>query len=224
MLIGSLTTLETSASLDDGLAQLWEHPQVRSELLELLDLLPGRASTTCTRRSSIADVPLAVHARYTRAEILAAFDIGTGAKARSWREGVLWDEASNTDLFAFTLDKSAGSFSPTTRYRDYAISPELIHWESQSGTSLDSPTGRRYISQAESGTNVVLFARLNTARSSVLVPRPGDLRLARRRTPDRDHLAAAPSSARRPLRRVRRRSRLDRRLPGYAMQAATTGR
>ena len=42
MLIGSLTTLKTSASLADGLAELWNHPQVRSELLELLDILPER--------------------------------------------------------------------------------------------------------------------------------------------------------------------------------------
>jgi hypothetical protein len=161
MLVGSLTSLGASASLDDGLVHLWEHPQVRHELLELLALLPERVDHVHAPLN-IADVPIAVYARYTRAEILAAFDIGTGATPRSWREGVLWDEASNTDLFAFTLDKSGGSFSPTTRYRDYAISPELIHWESQSGTSLDSPTGRRYISQAEQETNVVLFARLNT--------------------------------------------------------------
>jgi len=51
----------------------------------------------------------------------------------------------------------------TRRYRDYAISPELVHRESQSATSLDSDTGRRYIGQADRGTNVVLFARLNTA-------------------------------------------------------------
>jgi hypothetical protein len=133
----------------------------RRALRGLLDLLPARIDHILAPLD-IDDVPIAVHARYTRGEILAAFDIGTGAKARSWREGVLWDKDSNTDLFAFTLDKSAGSFSPTTRYRDYAINPELIHWESQSGTSLDSPTGRRYISQAEHGTNVVLFARLNT--------------------------------------------------------------
>ena len=30
-------------------------------------------------------------------------------------------------------------------------------------TSLGSDTGRRYISQAQQGTNVVLFARLSTA-------------------------------------------------------------
>jgi hypothetical protein len=104
-----------------------------------------------------------VHARYTRAEILAAFDVGGSVRPPTWQSGVWWDENSRSDLFAFTLDKSAGSFSPKTRYRDYAISPELIHWESQSVTSLDSDTGRRYISQAEQGTHVVLFARLSIA-------------------------------------------------------------
>jgi hypothetical protein len=162
MLVASLTTLKASASLQDGLNELWNHPQVRRELLEVLDLLPDRVDHLHTALG-IPNVPLAVHARYTRAEILAAFDVGSGVRPSTWQSGVWWDENSQTDLFAFTLDKSAGSFSPTTRYRDYAITPELIHWESQSVTSLDSDTGRRYISQAEGKTNVVLFARLSTA-------------------------------------------------------------
>jgi superfamily II DNA or RNA helicase/HKD family nuclease len=162
MLIGSLTTLKTSDSLAAGLAELWQHPQVRHELVELLDILPERVSHLHAPLA-VEGVPLVVHARYTRAEIMAAFDIGSGVKPTTWQSGVWWDEHSQSDLFAFTLDKSAGSFSPTTRYRDYAISPELIHWESQSATSLNGPTGRRYISQAEHGTNVVLFARLSTA-------------------------------------------------------------
>jgi hypothetical protein len=162
MLVGSLTTLKTSASLTDGVAELWEHPQVRLELKELLALLPERVDHLHAPLG-IEGVPLAVHARYTRAEILAAFDVGAGVKPATWQSGVWWDENSRSDLFAFTLDKSAGSFSPTTRYRDYAINPELLHWESQSATSLDSDTGQRYINQAERGTNVVLFARLSTA-------------------------------------------------------------
>ena len=162
MLIGSLTTLKTSASLGEGIAELWTHPQVRAELLELLDILPERVDHLHAPLG-IPDVPLAVHARYTRTEILAAFDTGSGVKPITWQSGVWWDENSTSDLFAFTLDKSAGSFSPTTRYRDYAISPELIHWESQSATALDSDTGRRYISQAQTDTNVVLFARLSAA-------------------------------------------------------------
>ena len=61
-----------------------------------------------------------------------------------WQTGVYWAPNARADLFAFTLDKTTGQFSPTTRYRDYAISPELIHWESQSVTRADSDTGRRY--------------------------------------------------------------------------------
>lgn len=53
-----------------------------------------------------------------------------------------------------------GHFSPTTRYRDHAISRDLIHWESQSVTRADSPTGRRYQAHAARGSHVVLFARL----------------------------------------------------------------
>ncbi len=41
-------------------------------------------------------------------------------------------------------------------YRDYAISPTLFHWESQSTTSAESKTGRRYL---EGQSNVLLFAR-----------------------------------------------------------------
>lgn len=161
MLVASVTTLPASASFDEALARLWAHPQVRAELIEVLDLLPGRVDHLHTPLG-IADVPLSVHARYTRTEIFAAFGIGEGVKPPTWQSGVWWDAASRTDLFAFTLDKSGRSFSPTTRYRDYAISPELIHWESQSTTSLESETGQRYVHQRANGTNVVMFARLNT--------------------------------------------------------------
>jgi superfamily II DNA or RNA helicase/HKD family nuclease len=161
MLVASLSNLKSSASLVEGFAELWDHPQVRRELLELFDLLPERFNHMHSP-VEIGGVPLVVHARYTRTEILGAFDVGSGLKPTTWQSGCWWDANSASDLFAFTLDKSRGSFSPTTRYRDYAVSPELVHWESQSITSLDSNTGRRYVNQAADGTNVVLFARLNT--------------------------------------------------------------
>jgi hypothetical protein len=46
-----------------------------------------------------------------------------------WQTGVLYVEALPADLLAFMLYKTRGAFSPTTRYRDYAISRDLIHWE-----------------------------------------------------------------------------------------------
>jgi superfamily II DNA or RNA helicase/HKD family nuclease len=155
-------SISTAATLDQALAHIWSHPQVLSELRETLVLLADRVNHV-TPPLGLADVPLRLHARYTRTEILAAFGAGANAKLPEWREGVRWDEASGTDLFAFTLDKSNGNFSPTTRYRDYAISPTLIHWESQSTTSTASPVGQRYINHLERGTNIVLFARLRTS-------------------------------------------------------------
>ncbi|WP_300048189.1 DUF3427 domain-containing protein [Trueperella sp.] len=47
----------------------------------------------------------------------------------------------------------------TTLYRDYAISPSRFHWESQSTTGENSPTGQRYIYHASRGSDVVIFVR-----------------------------------------------------------------
>jgi hypothetical protein len=134
---------------------------VRAELLEVLAILRGRVAYL-DHPLGLGPVPLALHSRYTRTEVLAAFRTAAGARPPTWQTGVWWDKETQTDLFAFTFDKSVGGFSPTTRYRDYAISPELIHWESQSATASDSRTGQRYINHREAGTNVVLFARLRT--------------------------------------------------------------
>jgi hypothetical protein len=105
-------------------------------------------------------VPLQVHGRYSRIEILAAFGIGSGAKVAPWQTGVYWADEAKADLLAFTLDKTSGQFSPTTRYRDYAISRDLVHWESQSVTRADGETGQRYQKHVELGSSVQLFARL----------------------------------------------------------------
>ena len=111
-------------------------------------------------RWEYATVPLLVHARYTRDEILAGFGIGTNARVMPWQAGVYWAQQAKADLFAFTLDKTSGQFSATTRYRDYAISRDLIHWESQNATRADGETGTRYQRHEQMGTSIMLFARL----------------------------------------------------------------
>jgi hypothetical protein len=162
MLVGSLIPakkISRDTSLREGAALVWAHPQVRAELLDLLDALAARIEHVALPLTTHPDVPLAVHARYTRIEILAAFNVGEGTRVSPWQTGVYWAAESRADLFAFTLDKTTGQFSPTTRYRDYAISPELIHWESQSVTRAESETGRRYQQHAADGSSVMLFAR-----------------------------------------------------------------
>jgi len=158
--MGKVATATTS--LEDGCAVLWAHPQIRAELIELLTVLRTRLQHVPHALTSHPHVPLQVHASYSRIEILAAFDVGDGARVAPWQTGVYWAKEAGADLLAFTLDKTSGQFSPTTRYRDYAISRDLIHWESQSVTRADSETGLRYQHHAQQGTNVMLFARLRT--------------------------------------------------------------
>jgi hypothetical protein len=106
-----------------------------------------------------------VQGHYTRAEVEAAYcfaeTCGYGVLSTNapWihREGVLWHQASATDLLFITLRKSAALFSPSTRYRDLALGPSLFHWESQSTTTASSATGQRYIHHADRGSRVLLF-------------------------------------------------------------------
>ncbi|AKT42501.1 DUF3427 domain-containing protein [Chondromyces crocatus] len=149
-------------SLADACALLWRHPQVRAELRALLDAQACRIQHLPLALTTHPDVPLQVHARYTRIEILAAFGLGDGAKVAPWQTGVYWAKEASADLLAFTLDKTTGQFSPTTRYRDYAISRDLIHWQSQSVTRADSETGLRYQRHAQLGSSIMLFARLRS--------------------------------------------------------------
>ena len=109
-------------------------------------------------------VPLRVHGRYSRAEVMAAFSVldkarDPGGVPRNHREGVLWHEPSQCDLLFVTLNKSEALFSPTARYRDLALGPSLFHWESQSVTTAASPTGQRYIHHEARGSRVLLFVR-----------------------------------------------------------------
>jgi superfamily II DNA or RNA helicase/HKD family nuclease len=161
MLVASLVdeAVGREASLYEGAQLLWEHPEVLAEVRELLAILARRIGHLPIHLSTHADVPLEIHARYTRIEILAAFGVGERAKIPRWMTGVYWAREAQTDLLPFTLDKTSGQFSPRTRYRDYAIDRTLIHWESQSGTRANGETGRRYQQHASMGTSVMLFGR-----------------------------------------------------------------
>jgi len=152
-------------SPDKGWQKILEHPQVCDELTQLLDVLLEQTDHLNHSIDQIPDCPLQVHGSYTRLEILAATMQGkqNEISVKQWREGCLWAKDEKADLLAFTLDKTDGAFSPTTRYKDYAISRELMHWESQSTTADTSETGNRYQRHATLGTSILLFARRQTS-------------------------------------------------------------
>jgi hypothetical protein len=60
------------------------------------------------------------------------------------REGKHFSQRHKVELLFVTLDKSEGNYTPTTLYDDYPISPSRFHWQSQSTTHEDHPTGKRY--------------------------------------------------------------------------------
>ncbi len=151
--------LPRNATVQQGIELLWRHPQVLAELDELLGVLAGRVDHVHAPLLTHPDCPLQVHARYARLEILAGFGLAPNAKVPAWQSGVYDAEAAAADLLAFTLDKSGRGFTPTTRYRDYAINRRLVHWESQSTTRADGATGRRYRTHAAQGRHILLFAR-----------------------------------------------------------------
>ncbi|WP_205162253.1 DUF3427 domain-containing protein [Arthrobacter roseus] len=153
---------KTFASYDDGLNQLRKYRFVCGEITQLVKL--GVAASRHAGKSlglGLQHIPLLSHATYRREEILAALSFGSfelGANAQH-REGVAWCPRTATDAFFVTLNKNDKNHTATTMYKDYAISPELFHWESQNSTSTSSPVGRRYLDRGSQGSHVLLFTR-----------------------------------------------------------------
>ena len=161
MLLFSLWPNGGFESYDEMLDRLRLETAARDELLPVIDMAFDAARhLTTPLEGGLARFPLRIHARYQREEVLAALDYAHLDRVpSSFREGVLHSDAWNADAFFVTLRKSETEYSPTTMYRDYAISPELFHWESQSTTSVNSPTGQRYLNHASRGSHVLIFAR-----------------------------------------------------------------
>ncbi len=157
-----LVTLWGLRSAPDDMDAAWrglfDAPAVVDELRETLPLLRERIARPSLPLPD-ADVPLRLHATYGRDEILAAFGRLAPGERYSHQAGPWWHEPARTEVLFITLAKTEAHYSPTTLYRDYAISRELFHWESQNTTRVDSPAGRRYLEQRTNGVRVLLAVR-----------------------------------------------------------------
>lgn len=165
LLVPLLSPRKGELALSRALELIWDAPPLRDELVQMLNVR-RECIDHLHRGQPVVDVPLFTHAYYARDEVLAAYGVSTVEEPLPLQAGVYWDEVSKTNLLFVTLDKSDSTFSPTTRYRDYAISERLFHWESQGGTSDTSPTGLRYIEQRSNGTRVALFCREKRRQSN----------------------------------------------------------
>lgn len=93
-----------------------------------------------------------------RREAQTALGDWTESAKPSSREGVR-RVGADTELLFVTLVKEEKHFSPSTRYRDFAVSQRLFHWQSQCNTGPESMAGRRCIEQATNGNRFLLFVR-----------------------------------------------------------------
>ncbi|MBQ2964177.1 MAG: DUF3427 domain-containing protein [Clostridia bacterium] len=141
--LDNLYTLSDSTTLIGELISLFQY---RYEQIDFIDE-PVDLGFNC---------PLDLHCTYTRDQLLVAMDF---MKPSTVREGVKWLPEKQLDVFFVTLNKSDKDYSPTTMYNDYSINESLFHWQSQSTTAADSPTGQRYIHHRDKGTKVLLFVR-----------------------------------------------------------------
>ena len=140
----------------DNLYTLSDCPVLLGEMVELLQYNYNHIDFIDEPVNLGFDCPLDLHCTYTRDQILVALDF---MKPSTVREGVKWLPEKQTDVFFVTLNKADKDYSPTTMYNDYSINSELFHWQSQSTTAENSPTGQRYIHHKEKGTKVLLVVR-----------------------------------------------------------------
>lgn len=144
------------SSLMEGVTRVRNNPVLCKEMVDLLLYNYNKIDFIDTPIQLGFDCPLDLHCTYTRDQILTAFDF---LKPATVREGVKYLPDKKIDLFFITLNKSDKDYSPTTMYNDYSINDVLFHWQSQSTTGEDSPTGQRYIHHQKMGSRVLLFVR-----------------------------------------------------------------
>ena len=136
---------------------LSDSPVLLEELLELLHLRFDAIDFIDQPVDLGFDCPLDVHCTYTMRQIVSALDYHNFSSLAG--VGVRYLPEKNVDIFFVTLNKADKDYSPTTMYQDYSINETLFHWQSQSTTAANSPTGQRDIHHRELGTKILLFVR-----------------------------------------------------------------
>jgi hypothetical protein len=133
---------------------------LRRELRALLEAISTRVvGLTPTPGVAVPEgVPLALHRVYTSGQLFAAFGLDS-----IWRAtppaGVAWIPESRSYIMLVTLEKYADSFTERTRYRDYAISPSVFHWQSQATARPDRGDGIHVVEARDGEATMWLFVR-----------------------------------------------------------------
>ena len=146
-------------SLEKSILQIGNNLVLVEEIKEILEFLIDNIDFKELPIELPYEQPLKLHSRYTRDQILTAFQFSSFTKKSSNREGTALNIDLNTELLFINLIKSEENFSPTTMYDDYAVNELLFHWQTQNSARPDKGKGLSYIKHQEENKRILLFVR-----------------------------------------------------------------
>ena len=157
--------------MEDAFSRMAKNRSIIDDMLEILEWAEDNSDIS----GDIVELPfscqLELHARYNLNDIMAALGIANLQTSGPRGIGVIHVPELKTYALLVTFQKTEKEFSPSTRYADYPVSREILHWESQSNTALHHQDGQNLTDHRERGYTVLFFARdVKQKRNGPTVP------------------------------------------------------
>jgi superfamily II DNA or RNA helicase/HKD family nuclease len=157
-------------NVDESLREVGRHPNVLADLREV----GSWAKETTSARGGVTPETkcwaFELHGTYTTVDINVILGSASFTSPGQIGVGVVHFREQKTYALLMTFQKSEKDFSPSTMYQDYPVSRELIHWQSQNNTTLDSQAGRHLTRHDVAGYTILVFARLVKQEFGVTMP------------------------------------------------------
>ena len=158
------------STLEESLSRLTRNPTVLRDLHEVIAWAIDESRIGRTSLTLPFDCDLELHATYGSDEIKAFLGGANLETAGVTGVGRLHFPEIKAYAALVTFQKTEKEFSPTTMYKDYPISRELLHWETQSQTSQESETGQNLIHHQSRGYTMLYFTRSRKKQDGVTAP------------------------------------------------------
>ena len=142
--------------ISDAVASLASMKWFMEELYVLIELRLSQLSKTTQWISIDDEAEIELYGCYSADEIHLLLENKLGR----WQVfGTQYNTERKFAMVFVTINKSDKEYSPSTRYEDYAISPNQFHWQSMNSVRIDSEEGQRIIQQPTNGWKYILFVR-----------------------------------------------------------------
>lgn len=142
--------------ISDAVASLVSMKWFMEELYVLVELRLSQLSKTTQWISIDDEAEIELYGCYSADEIHLLLENKLGR----WQVfGTQYNTERKFVMVFVTINKSDKEYSPSTRYEDYAISPNQFHWQSMNSVRIDSEEGQRIIQQPTNGWKYILFVR-----------------------------------------------------------------